>query len=94
MTIQEIKQQLQVSELKFQESIDSNSGAIWHKFFNNDLDNRFSLSVPSDVFDKMLEDRSINILSLQYKGEKVAKESGLRYKSYIIVIYKEITGTF
>lgn len=92
MTIQEIKTQLGVQELSFRESIDTKSGSVWHKYFNNAL--RISLSVPDDVFQQMLEDRDINTLSLKYDGEKVAKSSGELYKKYFIVVYKDISGTF
>lgn len=92
MTIQEIKTELGVTEMVFRESKDEKSGSIWHKHFNNDK--RLSVSVPDDVFQKMLADREIDVLSLKYDGEKVAKSSGELYKKYYIVVYKDTSGTF
>ena len=90
MTIQGIKQQLNLASINFQKVISENSTSdtVWHKSFDKDL--RIMIIAAEEVLQAIVSDPTLNDVALKDEGI-ITPEGKEPYRKYYLVRYKEIS---
>ncbi len=90
MTIQGIKQQLNLASINFQKVISENSTSdtVWHKSFDKDL--RIMIIAAEEVLQAIVSDPTLGDVALKDEGI-ITPEGKEPYRKYYLVRYKEIS---
>ena len=91
MTIVQIKEQLQVLGLNFQEVLDNTTGlgTGWHQAFDKVA--RIMVVAPEEILASIAADPTISDVSLKDDGIHTPKNGGAEYHKYFLVRYKEVS---
>lgn len=89
MTIQQIKQELNLASINFQKVISENpSETVWHKAF--DKDSRVMIVAAEEVLQAISSDLSLSDVALKDEGT-IVPEGKEPYRKYFLVRYKEVS---